>query len=98
MIFIRRATDKHKTYTVIMLPGEPAKWVPTSDYEHQRILEIFKQDKYYEGIENDFVEYKELFDKKKVTLQKYKELRDKINRDFLNSTLDKEKNCPTIFK
>ena len=98
MIFIRRATDKNKAYTVIMLPGEPAKWVPTSDYEHQRILEIFKQDKYYEGIENDFADYKELFDKKKVTLQEYKKLRDKITREFLNSTLDKEKNCPTILK
>ena len=56
MIFIRRATDKHRAYTVIMLKGEPPKWIPTSDYEHQRILEIFLQDKYYEGIENDFTE------------------------------------------
>ena len=56
MILIRRAIDSKKAYTVIMLPGEPAKWIPTTDYEHQRILEIFLQDKYYEGIENDFTE------------------------------------------
>lgn len=56
MILIRRATDKHKAYTVIMLKGEEPKWIPTSDYEHQRILEIFLQDKRYEGIENDFTE------------------------------------------
>ena len=64
MIVIRRATDKHKAYTVIMLKGEEPKWIPTSDYEHNRILEIFKQDKAYEGIINDFTDYKELFDKR----------------------------------
>ena len=62
MIVIRRATDKHKTYTVIMLKGEEPKWILTSNYEHNRILEIFKQDKAYEGIENDFSDYKKLFD------------------------------------
>ena len=63
MIVIRRAVDKHKAYTVIMLKGEEPKWIPTSDYEHKRIMEIFKQDKAYEGIINDFTDYKELFDK-----------------------------------
>ena len=63
MIVIRRATDKHKAYTVIMLKGEEPKWIPTSNYEHNRIMEIFKQDKAYEGIINDFTDYKELFDK-----------------------------------
>jgi len=62
VIVIRRATDKHKAYTVIMLKGEEPKWILTSDYEHNRILEIFKQDKAYEGIINDFTDYKELFD------------------------------------
>ena len=57
MILIRRAVDKHRAYTVIFLKGEPPKWIPTSDYEHQRILEIFLQDKYYEGIENDHNEW-----------------------------------------
>ena len=64
MIVIRRATDKNKAYTVIMLKGEEPKWIPTSDYEHNRIMEIFKQDKAYEGIINDFTDYKELFDKR----------------------------------
>ena len=64
MIVIRRATDKNKAYTVIMLKGEEPKWIPTSDYEHDRIMEIFKQDKAYEGIINDFTDYKELFDKR----------------------------------
>jgi hypothetical protein len=54
MLVIRRAVDKHRSYTVIFLKGEPPKWIPTSDYEHNRILEIYKQDKPYEGIVNDF--------------------------------------------
>jgi hypothetical protein len=56
MIIIRRAVDKHRAYTVIFLKGEPPKWIPTSGYEHQRILEIYKQDKRYEGILNDFTD------------------------------------------
>jgi hypothetical protein len=95
MIFIRRAVDKHKAYTVIMLPGEPTKWIPTTDYEHQRILEIFKQDKYYEGIENDFTELKKkttLFRYiKDISFEKYKQTRIKLNVEFLRSALDKEK-------
>jgi hypothetical protein len=58
MLMIRRAVDKNKAYTVILLPGEPPRWIPTSDYEHARILQIYKQDKYYEGIENDFTDFK----------------------------------------
>jgi hypothetical protein len=54
MLVIRRAVDKHRSYTVLFLKGEPPKWIPTSDYEHNRILEIYKQDKPYEGIINDF--------------------------------------------
>jgi hypothetical protein len=54
MLVIRRAVDKHRSYTVIFLKGEQPKWIPTSDYEHNRILEIYKQDKPYEGIVNDF--------------------------------------------
>lgn len=59
MIMIRRAVDKNKAYTVIFLKGEKPKWILTTDYEHQRILEIYKQDRYYEGIENDFTDFKE---------------------------------------
>jgi len=54
MLVIRRAVDKHRSYTVLFLKGEPPRWIPTSDYEHNRILEIYKQDKPYEGIINDF--------------------------------------------
>jgi len=57
VLIIRRAVDKHRAYTVIFLKGEPPKWIPTSDYEHQRILEIYKQDKRYEGILNDFTDF-----------------------------------------
>ena len=42
-----------------MLKGEEPKWIRTSEYEHNRILQIYKQDKYYEGIENDFNDCKE---------------------------------------
>jgi len=56
VLVIRRAVDKNKSYTVIFLKGEAPKWIPTSDYEHQRILEIYKQDKRYEGILNDFTD------------------------------------------
>ena len=95
MIFIRRAVDKHKAYTVIMLPGEPTKWIPTTDYEHQRILEIFKQDKYYEGIENDFTELKKKTALpeyvKDISFEKYKQIYIKLNVQFLRGTLDKEK-------
>ena len=86
-VFIRRAVDKNRTYTVIMLKGEEPKWIPTSDYEHQRILEIYLQDKYYEGIDNDFTEDVEI--KRSIA---------KIQAAFLKSTLDKEKNSPKINK
>lgn len=57
MIVIRRAVDKNKSYTVIFLKGEEPKWIITSDYEHARILQIYKQDKKYEGIINDFNDF-----------------------------------------
>ena len=98
MIVIRRAVDKNKSYTVIFLKGEPPKWIPTSDYEHQRILEIYKQDKPYEGIENDFTDFKELFPglAKSMSLEEYVNGVTKEKTNFLKSTLDKEKNRPTI--
>ena len=63
MILIRRASKGGKDYTVIMLKGEEPKWIPTTNFEHNRILEIYKQDKAYDGIENDFTDFKKLFDK-----------------------------------
>lgn len=55
-LVIRRLVDRHRAYTAIFLPGEPARVFPTTDYEHARILQIYKQDKPYEGIINDFTE------------------------------------------
>lgn len=57
MLVIRRMFDNKRAYTVLLLPGEKPKIFPTSDYEHQRILEIYKQDKRYVDIINDFTEY-----------------------------------------
>jgi hypothetical protein len=54
---IRRLIDKHRSYTAIFLPGNEPKIFPTTDYEHNRILQIYKQDKFYEGILNDFSEF-----------------------------------------
>jgi hypothetical protein len=54
VIVIRRLTDRHRAYTGIFLPGEPARVFPTSDHEHARILEIYKQDRPHPGIVNDF--------------------------------------------
>ena len=57
MIVIRRMIDRQRAYTAIFLPGEPAKVFPTTDYEHARILQIYKQDKLHEGIVNDFSDF-----------------------------------------
>ena len=56
MIVIRRLTDRHRAYTGIFLPGEEARIFPTTDYEHGRILQIYKQDRPHEGIINDFTD------------------------------------------
>jgi len=47
MIVIRRMVDKHRAYTAIFLSGSEPKIFPTSDYEHAKILQIFKQDRPY---------------------------------------------------
>ena len=57
MLVIRRLIDRRRAYTGIFLPGEPPKIFPTSDQEHARILEVYKQDRAYEGIANDFTDY-----------------------------------------
>ncbi|MEM9160548.1 MAG: hypothetical protein AAGB46_15985 [Verrucomicrobiota bacterium] len=56
MLVIRRKVTRNQAYTVMMLPGYYKEW-PTNDYEHGEILKVFKQDKPYEGIVNDFEEY-----------------------------------------
>lgn len=57
MLVIRRLTDRHRAYTGIFLPGEPPRIFPTSDAEHGRILQIYKQDRHHEGVINDFSEH-----------------------------------------
>ena len=57
MVVIRRMVDRHRAYTAILLPGEPPRIFPTTDYEHARVLQIFKQDRFHDGIVNDFSEF-----------------------------------------
>lgn len=57
MLVIRRLVDRRRAYTGIFLPGEPPKIFPTTDHEHARILQIYKQDRPHEGIVNDFTEF-----------------------------------------
>lgn len=56
-LVIRRMVDKKTSYTAIFLKGEEPKIFPTSDREHARILQIYKQDKPYDGIINDFNDF-----------------------------------------
>lgn len=57
MLLIRRMDDGKRSYTAIFLPGEPARIFPTSNQEHARILQIYKQDRPYPDVLNDFTEY-----------------------------------------
>ena len=57
MVVIRRMVDRHRAYTAIMLPGEPPRFFPSSDQEHARVLQIYKQDRAHAGIHNDFTDF-----------------------------------------
>lgn len=57
MIVIRRLVDRHRSYTGIFLRGVPPQIFPTSDQEHARILQIYKQDRRYADVLNDFTDY-----------------------------------------
>jgi hypothetical protein len=57
MLVIRRLDDGKRSYTGLFLPGEPPKIFPTSNYEHARILEVYKQDRPYRDVWNDFTEF-----------------------------------------
>ncbi len=61
MLVIRRLVDRHRAYTALLLPGEPAKVFPTSDHEHARILKIYKQDRPYPDVINDFNDWPPVF-------------------------------------
>lgn len=58
VIKIRRLIDRRRAYTGIFLPGQPPRIFPTSEQEHSRIMEIYKQEKPHAGIINDFSEYR----------------------------------------
>jgi hypothetical protein len=49
--------DRRRAYTAMFLPGEPPRIFPTTDQEHARVLQIFKQDRPHDGVENDFSDY-----------------------------------------
>ncbi|HUL52811.1 MAG TPA: hypothetical protein VLT83_05310 [Opitutaceae bacterium] len=57
MLVVRRMTDSRRSYTALFLPGEPARIFATSDHEHARILEIYKQDRRHRDVLNDFTDY-----------------------------------------
>lgn len=57
MLVIRRLVDRHRAYTGLFLPGMAPKIFPTSDHEHARVLQIYKQDRAYPDILNDFTDY-----------------------------------------
>jgi hypothetical protein len=57
MIVIRRLVERERAFTAIFLPGEPARIFPTNDYEHARILQIYKQDRRYPDVLNDFSDF-----------------------------------------
>ncbi len=57
MLVIRRMVDRHRAYTALLLKGEPPRIFPTSDAEHARILQIYKQDRPYEDVANDFTDF-----------------------------------------
>ena len=58
MLVIRRKITFNQGYTVLMLPGGYYQEIPTSESEHAEMLKLYKQDKPYEDVFNDFKEYK----------------------------------------
>jgi hypothetical protein len=57
MLVIRRMDDGRHSYTAIFLPGELPRIFPTNDREHARILQVFKQDRPYQDVLNDFTDF-----------------------------------------
>lgn len=57
MIVIRRLIERQRACTAIFLPGDPPRIFPTSDREHARILQIYKQDRRYPDVLNDFTDF-----------------------------------------
>jgi hypothetical protein len=57
MLVIRRMETRTQGYTVMMLGPDYRVQFPTSMHEHERILQIYKQDRRYRDVCNDFTEY-----------------------------------------
>jgi hypothetical protein len=57
MLVVRRLVDRQRAYTALFLKGEPPRIFPTTDYEHARILQIYRQDRPYPGIHNDHTDF-----------------------------------------
>ena len=62
MVSIRRKRTFSKSFTVIKFDKYNVYEWPTSEYEHGEIMKIFKQDKPYDGIINDFTIYRKLLE------------------------------------
>jgi len=62
MVSITRKRTRKQSYTVIVFDKNNIHEWPTSEYEHNRIMQIFKQDKPYEGIINDYTKWKKLIE------------------------------------
>lgn len=57
MLVIRRLVTREQGYTILMLPPDIYHRFPTTEHEHHRILQIYRQDRAHAGILNDFSEY-----------------------------------------
>ena len=57
MLVIRRLETRTQGYTVLMLPPDTHQVFPTDEREHNEILRIYKQDRRYLDVENDFTDY-----------------------------------------
>ena len=57
MLVIRRMDDGKRSFTAIFLPGEEPRIFPTTDQEHARVLQIYKQDRPHRDVLNDFTDY-----------------------------------------
>ena len=59
-VSIRREVTFNQGYTVIVFDKDHFyKW-PTNIHEHNEILRLYKQDTFYEGINNDYSNWKQL--------------------------------------
>ena len=62
MVSIRRKRTPRQSYTVIVFDKDNIYEWPTSEREPAEIMKIFKQDKPYEGIINDYSKWKKLIE------------------------------------